>query len=273
MRCCGCAGTCRWPSGSAGARLAARPAWTVGYLAGRLGDQRRRLAEIATADRSVAAALTVSYQQLTPGQQRLFRLLGLHPGPDFDAYLAAALASMTLAEAEQVLEDLVDAHLLEQPAPGRYRFHDLLRDHAQAAARQAETSAARSDAIGRELDYYLQVAHQASAILRPGRPRPAPDLAHPPARTPRLAGQAGALSWCESEHANLMSAAVALALGGRAGARISARLAAEVSRVTLTATTNSAPTTMPATPISTARPEATSDSWRPGLHGDTRAAA
>jgi DNA-binding SARP family transcriptional activator len=217
-----------------GARLAARPAWTVGYLAGRLGDQRRRLAEMATADRSVAAALSVSYQQLNPGEQRLFRLLGLHPGPDFDAYLAAALASMTLAGAGQVLEDLVDAHLLEQPAPGRYRFHDLLRDHAQAAARQAETSAARSDAIGRELDYYLQVAHEASAILRPGRLRPAPDLAHPPARTPRLAGQAGALSWCESEHANLMSAAVALALGGRAGARISARLAAEVSGVTLT---------------------------------------
>jgi len=188
------------------ARLAARPAWTVSYLAGRLGDQRQRLAELATGDRSVTAALTVSYQQLAPCQQRLFRLLGLHPGPDFDAYLAAALASMTLAEAGQVLEDLVDAHLLQQPAPGRYRFHDLLREHAQSAARQAETDAARSDAIGRELDYYLQVAHEADTILRPGRARPWPDLAHPPAWTPPLADQAGALSWYESEHANLISA-------------------------------------------------------------------
>jgi DNA-binding SARP family transcriptional activator/tetratricopeptide (TPR) repeat protein len=188
------------------ARLAARPAWTVGYLAGRLGDQRQRLAEMATADRSVTTALTVSYQQLTSCQQRLFRLLSLHPGPDFDAHLAAAVASMSLAEAELVLENLVDSHLLQQPAPGRYRFHDLLRDHAQAAARQAETDAARSDAIGRGLDYYLQLASEADTLLRPGRARPSPDLAHPPTWTPQLADQAGALSWCESEHANLMSA-------------------------------------------------------------------
>jgi hypothetical protein len=113
---------------------------------------------------------------------------------------------MTLTEAGQVLEDLVDAHLLQQPAPGRYRFHDLLRDHARAAARQAEPEAARSDAIGRALDYYLHVAHEADTILSPGRARTSFDLAHPPACAPPLAGQAGALSWCESEYANLMSA-------------------------------------------------------------------
>jgi DNA-binding SARP family transcriptional activator/tetratricopeptide (TPR) repeat protein len=188
------------------ARLVARPAWTVGYLAGRLGDQRQRLAELAADDRSVTAALTVSYQQLTPFQQRLFRLLGLHPGPDFDAYLAAAIASVTLAEARQGLEDLVDTHLLQQPAPGRYRFHDLLRDHAQAAARQAEPDMARSDAIGRILDYYLHMADEAYTILSPGRARTPLDLAHPPPCTPPLAGQAGALSWCDGEHANLMAA-------------------------------------------------------------------
>jgi DNA-binding SARP family transcriptional activator/tetratricopeptide (TPR) repeat protein len=188
------------------ARLAARPAWTVSYLAGRLGDQRQRLAELTTADRSVAAALAVSYQQLTPRQQRLFRLLGLHPGPDFDAYLAAAIASMTLAEAGQGLEDLVDAHLLQEPAPGRYRFHDLLRDIAEAAARQEEPDAACSEATGRALDYYLHVAHQADALLRPGRARTSLDLTNPPAWAPPLADQPKALDWCESEHANLLSA-------------------------------------------------------------------
>jgi tetratricopeptide (TPR) repeat protein len=188
------------------ARLAARPAWTISYLAGRLGDQQERLAELAAGDRSVAAALAVSYQQLTPAQQRLFRLLGLHPGPDFDAYLAAAAASITLAQARQVLEDLVDAHLLQQPAPGRYRFHDLLRDLAHATARQAEPDAARSEATGRALDYYLHMADQANAILRPGRARASLDLAHPPAWTPPLASQAEALDWCESEHPNLTSA-------------------------------------------------------------------
>jgi DNA-binding SARP family transcriptional activator/Flp pilus assembly protein TadD len=188
------------------ARLAARPAWTVGYLAARLGDQRQRLAELAAGDRSVAAALAVSYQQLTPFQQRLFRLLGLHPGPDFDAYLAAATASVTLAEAGQGLEDLLDAHLLQEPTPGRYRFHDLLRDHARAVAEQAEPDTARSDAIGRALDYYLHMADEAYTILSPGRALTPLDLTHPPAWAPPLDGQAGALDWCLSEHANLMAA-------------------------------------------------------------------
>jgi DNA-binding SARP family transcriptional activator/Flp pilus assembly protein TadD len=188
------------------ARLAARPAWTVGYLAGCLSDEQERLAELAADDRSVGAALAVSYQQLTPCQQHLYRLLGLHSGPDFDMYLAAATASVSLAEARQLLEDLVNVHLLQQPAPGRYRFHDLVRDHARATAWKAESESAQSDAIGRTLDYYLQVAHQANAILRPGRAQASIEVAHPSASMPRLAGQAGALDWCEREHVNLMSA-------------------------------------------------------------------
>jgi DNA-binding SARP family transcriptional activator len=187
------------------ARLAARPAWTVGYLAARLGDQRQRLAELETADRSVAAALSVSYRQLTPGRQRLYRLLGLHPGPDFDAYLAAAVASVGLAEAERELEALVDDHLLQEPAPGRYRFHDLLRDQAQAAAREAEPDTARSDAIGRVLDYYLEVTQEADSRIAPGRGWTRRDPAHPPPAVPSLTDQAAALSWCQREYANLMS--------------------------------------------------------------------
>jgi DNA-binding SARP family transcriptional activator len=188
------------------ARLAARPAWTVGYLASCLSDEQERLVELAADDRSVTAALAVSYQQLTPGQQRLFRLLGLHRGPDFDAYLSAATASVRLAEARQLLEELVDAHMLQQPAPGRYRFHDLVRDHARAAAQQTETETTRSDAIGRALDYYLHVAHQANAILRPSRAEAPLEIGHPPAYSPPMAGQDAALDWCESEHANLISA-------------------------------------------------------------------
>jgi DNA-binding SARP family transcriptional activator len=187
------------------ARLAARPAWTVAYLAARLGDQRQRLAELETADRSVAAALSVSYRQLAPGRQRLYRLLGLHPGPDFDAYLAAAVASVGLAEAERELEALVDDHLLQEPAPGRYRFHDLLRDQAQAAAREAEPDTARSEAIGRMLDYYLQVTQEADSRIAPGRGWTRRDPAHPPAAAPSLTDQAAALSWCQREYANLMS--------------------------------------------------------------------
>jgi DNA-binding SARP family transcriptional activator/tetratricopeptide (TPR) repeat protein len=188
------------------ARLAARSAWTVGYLAERLSDQGERLAELSTADRSVAAAFAVSYQQLAACGRRLFRRLGLHAGPDFDAYLAAAIGAVTLAEARRGLDDLVDAHLLQEPAPGRYRFHDLLRDHARAAALECDPGAARSEAIGRALDYHLHMAHEADSLLQPGRIVHVPELAHPPASTPLLAGRADALSWCDREYANLMSA-------------------------------------------------------------------
>jgi DNA-binding SARP family transcriptional activator/tetratricopeptide (TPR) repeat protein len=187
----------------AGARLRTRPAWTVGHLADRLGDARRRLAELAVGDRSVAAAFALSYQHLPPARQRLFRLLGLHPGPSFDARLAAALADLGLDEADGLLEDLLDAHLVQQPAPGRYRLHDLLRDHAAGTAASAEPAEGRQRAVGRLLDYYLHTARRAAAQLDPrtGRPEPAPGT--PPAAAPELDTYQRALDWCEAERANL----------------------------------------------------------------------
>ena len=83
---------------------------------------------------SVAAAFDLSYPDLTPGQQRLFRRLGLNPGPDIDAHAAAALDDTSLDAARRGLEGLYDQHLLTEPAPGRYRLHDLLREHARALA-------------------------------------------------------------------------------------------------------------------------------------------
>ena len=80
--------------------------------------------------RSVAAAFALSYEHLDAAQQRMFRLLGVHPGPDIDTDAAAALAAVDSAEAGRLLESLVDDHLLQQPAAGRYRLHDLVRQHA-----------------------------------------------------------------------------------------------------------------------------------------------
>jgi DNA-binding SARP family transcriptional activator/Flp pilus assembly protein TadD len=187
----------------AGARLRTRPAWTVAHLADRLGDARRRLAELTVGDRSVAAAFALSYQHLPPARQRLFRLLGLHPGPSFDAFLAAVLADLPVDEADGLLEDLLDAHLVQQPAPGRYRLHDLLRDHAAGTAASAEPAEDRQHAVGRLLDYYLHTARRAAARLDPrtGRPGPAPGT--PPAAGPELDTYQRALDWCEAERANL----------------------------------------------------------------------
>ena len=110
------------------------PAWTAAGLAADLAAAAGRLEMMRAENLSVAAAFDLSYQDLTQGQQRLFRRLGVHPGTDIDAYAAAALDGTDLAAARRHLDGLYDHYLLAEPARGRYRLHDLLREHARALA-------------------------------------------------------------------------------------------------------------------------------------------
>ncbi|MGC5011996.1 tetratricopeptide repeat protein [Streptosporangium sp. DT93] len=192
----------------AAARLLHRPAWTVRDLADRLGDQRRRLRELRTGDHDVAAAFTVSYEQLTTVQQRMFRLLGLVPGDDFDAHAAAALTGSSPAEAEGTLEELLDAHLLQQHTAGRYSFHDLLRDYAQQTCLATESEGERDAAADRLRAYYLAAALLCVRTLGHGsshRPLSEPvPLAEPQAVTTRDQ----AVAWLDAERGNLVAAAL-----------------------------------------------------------------
>ena len=113
---------------------------------------------------SVAAAFSLSYRDLTAGQRRLFRRLGLHPGPDIDAHAAAAVGGLTLATARRHLEAIYDQHLLTEPSRGRYRMHDLVREHARALA-AADDPVVRDAAVGRLMDYYLQTALAAGQLI------------------------------------------------------------------------------------------------------------
>ena len=151
----------------AGARLRHRPTWTVAHLVRRLRDEHRRLAELHAEDRSVSAAFALSYRQLRPDLQRLFRLLGLVPGPDVDVRAAAALAGLDPDVAARQLEELLDRHLLVQHLPGRYTFHDLMRQHAREAALSAEPEPDRSAAVTRLLDHYQRTASAAAGVLAP----------------------------------------------------------------------------------------------------------
>jgi DNA-binding SARP family transcriptional activator len=158
----------------AGGRLRARPSWRVSDLLALLREADGRLGELAVGDRSVASAFQVSYAQLPAAQRRLFRLLGLLPGAGLDRFGAATLAGTGTDEAVRLLAALVDAHLLEEPAPGRYRFHDLLREHARQVVTTDEPADERRRAEDRLLDYYLAVAEQANRRLHdPCRPPPA----------------------------------------------------------------------------------------------------
>jgi DNA-binding SARP family transcriptional activator len=153
----------------AASRLAARRTWTVSVLAAKLADERRRLDELQAGDLAVKATFELGYGQLEPAQARAFRLLGLADGPDISLPAAAAVLDLPLEDTEDLLESLVDTSLLESAAPGRYRFHDLVRLYARACAERDELPPSeRGAALSRLLDFYLASAAGVYAIERPG---------------------------------------------------------------------------------------------------------
>ncbi|MGW1773218.1 AfsR/SARP family transcriptional regulator [Streptomyces sp. NPDC002104] len=153
----------------AASRLAARRTWTVSVLAAKLADERRRLDELQAGDLAVKATFELGYGQLEPAQQRAFRLLGLPDGPDISLAAAAAVLDRPEHDTEDLLEALVDCSLLESAAPGRYRFHDLVRLYARACAERDEQPPSECDgALDRLLDFYLATAAGVYALERPG---------------------------------------------------------------------------------------------------------
>lgn len=180
--------------------------WTAADLARRLSSAANRAAALQAEDVSVAAALNVSYERLTADQRRLFRLLALVPGPDVDAYAAAALGGMSLETASALLEDLYDAHLADEPSPGRYRLHDLVREHAVTVA-QADDRAEQRAALDRLLDYYTHCARLADMYLARRSHTTGADAGTPaPAHAPGLAAPGEAAGWVRAELDNLHAA-------------------------------------------------------------------
>jgi DNA-binding SARP family transcriptional activator/Tfp pilus assembly protein PilF len=196
----------------AGARLTARSNWTVRNLARRLADERRRLDELKTGDLAVRACFEVSFTSL-PGPEsyevdpaHAFRLLGLWQGPFIGLPAAAAMIGQPEDAVADALEVLVDAQLLQAPAPDRYRFHDLLKNYAAGRAMAEESQADRDDAVSRVLTWYLHTVDAVAHMVSPYRYR-IPLAPEQPVGEPLTFGTAEqALNWCETERANLVAA-------------------------------------------------------------------
>ena len=190
-----------------GLRIAAsllrhRPTWSLEHLAGQLRDQHQRVATLSDGDRELAAVFDLSYTSLDELHRRLWRRLGLVPGPDLDGYAAAALVELDRASAAELLEDLVDHNLLTAHAPGRYRLHDLLRARARTLVTAAEPSAAREAAVDRLLRYYARAAESASIPIA-RYPRPRPDATVPAVQDH---DPESARTWLRTEYPNLDAA-------------------------------------------------------------------
>ena len=204
------------------ARLVTRSGWTIRAMADRLRDVHRRLDEMRAGDLAVRASFQVSFASLpaSTDQQgidpaRAFCLLGLWQGPSISSAAAAALFGTSEYRAEDALEVLVDTHLLESVAQGRYRFHDLLRVYAAERAEDDLLQAARDAAVTRLLTWYVRTADAAATAISPYRytmPPPAATGDWPPSS---FADVDDALSWYDRERANLVAATRQAAASGQ----------------------------------------------------------
>ncbi|MET8154928.1 tetratricopeptide repeat protein [Sphaerisporangium sp. NPDC005289] len=193
----------------AGARLAARPGWDLAEMADALRHERRRLNALSVEeDITIRATLTLSYRGLSPPEAaRVYRLLGLFPGPTFDSRAAAATVGLPRARTRHLLGVLVDANLLDDVPGGHYRFHDLTLLHARETAEEVDVPAVREETVRRALDWFLHATFAASGAVLPYRRLSAPEPAYPPAEPLAFNGRDEALDWLENEFANVRAAA------------------------------------------------------------------
>jgi tetratricopeptide (TPR) repeat protein/transcriptional regulator with XRE-family HTH domain len=196
----------------AAARAAARPGFPLAALAAELADAAGRLDTLDAGDpgSSVRAVFSWSTRQLTGEAARMFRLLGIHPGPDITVPAAASLAALAEAGARRLLQGLARAHLIAEHVPGRYAFHDLLRAYAAEQVHHTDGDTGRREATGRVLDHYLHTAAGAALLLDPAKEPIVLAPPRPGAAAGQPAGHRQALAWFEAEHEVLL-AAVSLA--------------------------------------------------------------
>jgi DNA-binding SARP family transcriptional activator/tetratricopeptide (TPR) repeat protein len=191
-------------------RLANRPRWSIGYLVDRMSDESRRLDELRSDERGVELTLKISYEGLESRHREAFRLLGSHPGHDIDATSAAALLGTAPDEAENTLEVLLDAHMLQQQEFGYYRFHDLVRSfvHQLPQVSDLSTEPDAPEALERLLNYFVRVSDHVCDLLFADRLRLSPKL---PAGLPvpaRLHHPGPAREWLARERATIEAAVV-----------------------------------------------------------------
>lgn len=185
----------------AGARLATRPAWTAGDLAGLLSTDRHRLDELVAGDLQVRATFDISYRGLPTDQARAFRMLSIGGLEEIAVPTAAALLDLPDTAARRLAEALADASLLMPSSADRYRYHDLIRLFAQEAAEAAETAADRIKALARLVAFYRAKLEEAAPRIRGEEPAGDPKQAV-------FADAHQARRWLEAEGRNIMNTVV-----------------------------------------------------------------
>jgi DNA-binding SARP family transcriptional activator/tetratricopeptide (TPR) repeat protein len=187
------------------ARLAGRPRWTIAALTARLADEQRRIAELRVGGVAVRAVFEMGYRQLTAEQASAFRLLAVVGAPDVRLPTAAAMLALTEERAEDLLESLVDAAMLESPRPGVYRYHGLIRVFAKRLTDELHEHGQRDKALHRLLEFLLSTACNAFIHAVPGDPV-ADELSPSTTAGQRFADVHAARVWVHTEISTITAA-------------------------------------------------------------------
>lgn len=190
------------------ARAATLPGTSLRGLAEELAGERTQLDGLSTGDDAtdVRAVFSWSYRTLSPAAATLFRLLGLHPGPDVSLAALASLVGDRIGDVRRPLAELVHAHLVDQRTVGRYRLHDLLHAYAAELAASLDGEQDRVLAGRRIIDHYLHTAHAADRLMHPSRDLVALPAAAPGVRAEPIGSGEAAIAWFTAEHQVLIAA-------------------------------------------------------------------
>jgi tetratricopeptide (TPR) repeat protein len=199
-----------------GARAATHPSFSLQALASELRETRGRLDTLTAGDAAadVRAALSWSYEALSPPAARLFCLLGIHPGPDITISAVASIAGIAVRQAGRLLSELTGTHLLTERRPGRYELHDLLRAYAIELAHTLHTEADLRTATHQLLDHYLRTADTAAMLLNPHWEQIALPPACPGVTPEDITDHERALAWFTAERPVLLSVVEQAAAAG-----------------------------------------------------------
>ncbi|MGP3935488.1 AfsR/SARP family transcriptional regulator [Nonomuraea sp. KM88] len=196
------------------ARAAAQPDFPLRAWAERLRDAESTLDAFSGPDPAtdLRAVFAVSYDGLSAGAAQLFRLLGLHPGPDVSLTAVASLAGIHVSQVRPLLATLTAAQLLIEHRPGRFTFHDLLRAYANELVRGQESSAEAHRALRRLLDHYVHTGRRAALLINPARREITLDDPVHGVTIGDLTGSRQAEAWFSDERSVLL-AAIDLSVG------------------------------------------------------------
>ena len=200
------------------ARAVARPGLPLATLSAEMRDARRRLDALETGEPVTSVRMVFSWSPARLGNpaSRMFRLLGVHPGPDITIPAAASLAGLPPGQAHLAIAELCDEHLLTDYVPGRYTCHDLLRSYAAEEASTRESEAARRDAMRRMFDHYLHAATVASGFFHPCQFGMMWVPSQPGVTLETIGGPGQAAEWFENEQHVLLNVIRQAAEGGYA---------------------------------------------------------